>query len=188
MGEQSRSMWNRLMMLLARGIVTAVNDATQMQTLALDLTADEYKDAVERFQDYGFTTHPPAGLEALVAFVGGNRSHGIVLAVGDRKFRLKNLQEGEVALYTDEGDFIHFKRGNKIEVSAGAEILASAPLVRIVAAEKVRAETPLFEVTGQIKDLCDSGGTTMSHMRDIFDAHDHNDPHGGQTSTPNQQM
>tara|TARA_R110002074_G_scaffold253081_2_gene425061 strand:- start:8623 stop:9120 length:498 start_codon:yes stop_codon:yes gene_type:complete len=103
-------MWNRLMMMLARGTVTAVNDTRLMQTLSLDLTADEFKDDVERFQDYGFTTNPPPGLEALVAFVGGNRSHGIVLAVGDRQFRLKGLASGEVAIYDDQAQVIYLRR------------------------------------------------------------------------------
>jgi phage gp45-like len=48
--------------------------------------------------------------------VGGDRNNGVVVAVGDRKFRLKGLQGGEVAMYTDEGDIIIMKRGHNIKV------------------------------------------------------------------------
>lgn len=184
------SLWTRMMLMLARGIVTAVDSSTKLQTISVSLLADEDKGGLEHFETYGLTSNPPDGLEALAAFIGGDRSHGVVIGVGDRLFRLKGLARGEVALYTDEGDVIHFQRGRKIAASAGAEISATAPLVRLVAATKVRAETPLLECTGEIKDRCDAPeGRTMSGMRGVFDVHVHaENDNGGPTDAPNAPM
>jgi phage gp45-like len=45
-------------------------------------------------------------------------SHPIVLVVGDRRYRLKNLQDGEVAIYDDLGQKVHLTRDG-IRVDAG---------------------------------------------------------------------
>lgn len=181
--------WHRLMLMLARSVVQAANADGALQTLKLSLLADETKDGVEHFETYGLTSNPPPGLEALAAFVGGDRSHGVVIAIADRKYRMKGLQSGEVALYTDEGDYIHFMRGNKIAVVAENEITATAPVVKLIASTKVRAETPLLECTGEIKDLCDGEGRTMSGMRAVFNPHVHpENDNGGPTSAPTTEM
>lgn len=128
------------MMLLARGIVTAVEDTQPMQTLSLSLLADENKTGVERFQDYGFTSNPPKGLEALVGFIGGNRSHGVVLAVGDRQYRLHPLETGELALYDDQGQIVHLKRDGIVLDSAFA-IIHRAPLITLDGDVHITGET-----------------------------------------------
>lgn len=110
-------------LMVARAVVQMVNDAPRMQELQISLLSDEMRDRVERFQNYGFTSHPHPGAEAAVVFVGGSRDHGLVLAVDDRRYRFKVLAQGEVAIYTDEdqdpdGCRIVFRRGNRIEVQA----------------------------------------------------------------------
>lgn len=164
----------RLTNLLARGVVSVVNAATKLQVLQVSLLAGEAKAGLEHFEPYGFTAHPHAGAEALAVFLDGDRSHGIVIVTPDRRYRLTGLAAGEVALYTDEGDKIVFKRGNVIEITA---------------ATKVRMVTPLLEVTGEIKDRCDTDGLTMEGMRQTYDIHVHpeNDG-GGPTDQPIQQM
>lgn len=175
--------------LLARGSVTASNAAKKMQTLQVGLLAGEAKDDMEHFEPYGFTARPKAGAEVLAAFFDGDRSHGAVLVAADRRYRKTGLAEGEVALYTDEGDSIVFSRGRIVRVVAGAQLEVTAPLVTIVASTKVRMVTPLLEVTGEIKDKCDSSGKTMAGMRTTYNSHTHheNDVHG-ETNVPTQAM
>ena len=122
----------RVRLMVSRAVVEAVNDALKCQGLQVSLLAGEVKDGVEHFQEYGFTSHAPAGSEGVGLFVSGDRGHGIVVAVGDRRVRLKNLAQGEVAVYTDEGDKIHLKRGRIIEINGGTR-------VDIVAGTEVRA-------------------------------------------------
>ena len=73
-------------------------------------------DGAERFQIYGFSSHPRKGADALVLAVGGVRQHSIVL-VDDRRHRMKNLEESEVALYRgNPNQYIKLKADGSIEI------------------------------------------------------------------------
>lgn len=171
----------RVRLMISRAILTAVNDAGGLQVVQVKLLADEVRDSVERFQDYAFTSHPLPGAEGIVACVSGNRDHGVVIVMDDRRYRL-HLQPGEAAMYDDLGHKVHFTRDGIVIDGAGQPIT-------ITNATKVRMETPLLEVTGEIEDRCDTDGRTMSGMRGIYNGHTHpeNDS-GGPTSAPNQAM
>ena len=112
----------RLANLVARAVVKLVTDSTKLQALQLAILTGEVRDGVERFQEYGLTSVPFADAEAVVLFVGGRRDHGLVLAVDDRRYRVKDLAPGEVALYDDEGQRVWLKRGR---------IVVTAPEVRL---------------------------------------------------------
>ena len=169
MSPLARSVGN----MLARGTLVLANAASKMQSLQVRILDGEAKDAVEHFEPYGFTSHPHAGAEALLQFFGGDRSHGVAFMVADRRYRLLGLAAGEVALFDDLGTKIVLKRGNIIEITAAA---------------KLRIVTPLLEVTGEIKDRCDSAGVTMAGMRTTYNGHTHPGDSGGTTGTPNQGM
>lgn len=171
----------RIQLMLGRALITALDDSGGLQRLQLKILADESHEGVDRVQEYGFTSHPKQGAEAFVAFLGGARDHGVVIAVDDRRYRLKGLEEGEVALYTDEGDKIHFKRGRIIEIVTNT--------LKITAATKVEINTPqitasgTFEAAGDITsetEVADANGP-MSEMRSIYNGHVHG---GSPTPTP----
>jgi len=84
----------------------------------------------------------------------------VVVATADGRYRLP-LVDGEVALYTDEGDYIHLKRGRLIEV------VTDTLVVR--AKTKVVLDTPLVEATGDVKDKV----RTMQADRELYNAHVH---------------
>jgi phage baseplate assembly protein V len=136
-------------MVVARGVVRLVNDALLVQGLQVTVLDGEVAQ-VQRFQEYGYTSVPLAGAEAVLAAVAGARSHLVAIAVDDGRYRLKNLVDGEVALYTDEGDTIHFQRGRIIAVNAGNAINVSAPQVTVTATTKVTLDTPEVHCTGKI--------------------------------------
>lgn len=128
----------KVLLMLGRAIITAVDDSKGFQELKLELLAGESKEGVERMQNYGFTSKPFTDAEALCGFVGGNRSHGVAFVVDDRRYRLKDLEDGEVAIYTDEGDKIHFKRGNKLEItSSDVKVIATSVELGDTASEAV---------------------------------------------------
>jgi phage gp45-like len=95
LGPLSRAIQN----LMSRGTVKLVNANTKMQSLQVGLMADETADKVEHFEPYGFTSNPQGGAEAIVLFPNGDRSHGIAVIVGDRRYRLKGLASGDVAVH-----------------------------------------------------------------------------------------
>lgn len=128
----ARALAGRVGNMLARGRVRSVNAGTRMQTLQLDLLEGETKDRLEHFEAYGFTSHPKAGAEAAVVFLDGDRSHGLVLVVADRRYRLRGLADGEVALHDDGeeaggGSSIVLKRGGVIEITAAAAVHLNTP-------------------------------------------------------------
>ena len=71
--------------------------------------------AAELMQHYGFTSCPQPGAELVVLPIGGRTSHSVVIASEDGRYRI-HVAPGEVALYTDEGDHIHMKRGRIVDL------------------------------------------------------------------------
>lgn len=149
-------MRNGIANMLARGVVALGNSANKLQSLQLSLLAGEVKDNMEHLEPYGFTACPQAGAEALGAFIGGDRSHGVVIVVADRRFRLQGLKPGEVALYTDEGDRIHFKRGRILDIETVT--------LNIKASASVNFDTPLITSTGRIESQGDQVAAGVSQI------------------------
>lgn len=114
---------NRVRNMVSRAVVQVVDDAKKAQLMQLGILADEVKDDVERLQNYGFTSVPLDGAEAVVVFVGGKREHGIVIVTEDRRHRLRNLESGEVAVYDRTGSKIVLKTNGDIEVTPSSGVL-----------------------------------------------------------------
>ena len=128
--------------LAARGVVSLVRDGLKMQDCQLKLLAGEVIESAEHPQNYGFTSHPHPEAEAFVVFVNGAREHPVILAVDDRRFRVKGLAQGEVCIYTDEGDTITLKRGNRVEVKTRHAVVdASESCAVTTKAYSVECET-----------------------------------------------
>lgn len=99
-----------------RAVLTRVNSGGQVQTVQAKGLAGERLQDNELFQHYGFTSNPLPGTMAVILPLGGNTSHGIVIATEHGAHRLTGLLPGEVAIYTDEGTKIVLTRGRIIEV------------------------------------------------------------------------
>lgn len=172
----------RIRLSVGRGIVRLVNDTLKLQAVQVSLLADETQDNVERFQEYGFTSHPLPGAEAIAVCVGGSRDHAVVIAVDDRRYRLQAIAPGEVAIYDDQGQKVHLKDNNEIHVvclnkltadvandveinttraavNAAESCIVTSPLVKAVASAQVVLDTPLTHCTG---DLAVAGGISCS--------------------------
>lgn len=160
--------------MIARGIVSLVEAAGKCQLLQIEMLGGETKDRLEHIEPYGYTSCPHDGAEAIALFPDGDKSHGVIIAVGDRRYRLRGLKRGEVALYTDEGDKIVLRRGRQIDIETMT--------LNVKAATKAVFTTPLLECTGDIKDKTG----TMQAMRDQHNNHEH--PGGTPTGKPTVRM
>jgi phage baseplate assembly protein V len=193
---------------MIRGIVLSIAEGV-IKRFSATGRCDETISDREYFQHYGYTSRPQAGAEIIIIREGG---HFVAVASDDRRYRIA-LEDGEVALYTDEGDKIHFKRDRIIEIIGGekvivttkvAEITATtsatviSPEVTVVASTKVTLTTPLLDVSGDIKsggnitavgDVADAI-STMAGMRTIYNSHTHQEhgTGGGITSPTTQGM
>lgn len=173
---------NSLQNIVTRAVITALDTAKKCQATGLKLIAGDPKEGVEHLEPYGFTSAAQNGAEAVVLFPGGDRSHGMAVIVADRRYRLKGLARGEVAIYDDQGQSVTLTRAGIVVDGGGKPIVfKNAP--------KARFEMPI-ESTGDIKDNCDGSGKTMAQMRVTYNGHTHkeNGDGGGTTNKPDQPM
>lgn len=120
-----------------RGVLNLVKSADNIQKVQVSGLADETLQDVELMQHFGFTSVPPANTQAVILPIGGQTSHGIVIATENGAFRVKNLQGGEVAVYDESGSSIVLKKGRLIEIDCD--------VLKIKAATKVDISSPLVE-------------------------------------------
>jgi phage baseplate assembly protein V len=129
----------RVRLSIGRAMLGLVNDAAKLQAVQVTLRADEVRANAEHFQHYGFTSVPLPGAEGIGLAVGGSTDHMVVINIDDRRYRLKALAEGEVALYDDQGQKIHFTRDGIVIDGAGKGIVfQNAPSVDFNDVEIVR--------------------------------------------------
>lgn len=131
----------RISNMLSRGTVTLGNSTGNLQTLQVSLLDEEGKDAVEHFEPFGFTAAPVDGAEVLAAFIEGDRSHGIIIAATDRRYRVKNLKAGESAAYNAFGMTI-------LLTKEGIVITGGAKDISISGAPNINISSGTVHVTG----------------------------------------
>jgi phage baseplate assembly protein V len=159
-----RPLMRRVMLMVARVAIAAVDDSGTMQIVQVRGLGPE-KLKMPRIQHFGIGSNPPIGAQGVAVFLGGLRSNGIMLGEVDPASRPQNLLPGEVMVYSADGSFLHFQNGKLGELVCDS--------FKIVAKTGVRMETPLFEVTGDVLDNCDENTTSMKVGREVFNAHAH---------------
>lgn len=177
--------WTRLLFVIGRGRVALVDDAGDVQYVQVRLSPLETPN-LRRLAEFGVASNPPAGSDAMVVFVAGDRANGTVIATGHQATRPRGLQPGESQLYNAFGMKVYLgKDGIVIDGGGKPVIVQNAPQVNINGAQtmtvqastKVRFETPRLEVTGDIID--NVGGLTpntdtLAGMRIVYNGHNHN--------------
>ncbi|MGP1305240.1 phage baseplate assembly protein V [Serratia sp. CY30114] len=161
----------RLRLMVDRAVVRIVTDSLGRQNLQVQSLADETNDNVERFQNYGLTTVPPVGSEAIVIAVGGRRSGLVAIAVEDKKSRPKGLDPGDVCVYHSEGHTITLKKDGVIEVRGKT--------VNLVAEESCDIVSKLINVTGPTnfsEDIKVKGKSILDHIHKDGDGEDTTKP------------
>lgn len=162
--EMMGGLEGRVRGMVARAILRLVDDARAAQEVQIELLEGESQDAVERFQNYGLTSVPHPGAEALVVFAGGLRSHGVVLAVEDRRYRLRGLEAGEVALYDDLGNVVKLGR-DAIVVTAVSKLTVDAPAIEVTC-QTAEVTADSVTITANTVDLGGSGGAAVARIGD----------------------
>jgi phage gp45-like len=158
-----------VLLMVGRGRVTTTDDTGNVQRMQVELGADEIIDGVPRLAQYGFQSVPPADADAVVVFIAGERSNGVVIATGDKTYRMRGLASGEVALSDDKGQTIYLS-------AAGIRIDGGGLPIEIQNTPTVTMAGDLV-VDGNITaggDIADGGGAkTMAGMRSAYDSHRH---------------
>ncbi|GCE81848.1 phage baseplate assembly protein domain-containing protein [Komagataeibacter oboediens] len=106
----------RVMMALGIGRQTAnTNETPNTPTVQAALAAGEMKADLPIMQEYGLASRPVPGSDLVIAFIGGDRTRGVVIATGDQRGRPKDLQPGEVCLF-------HPSTGSRVWLKADGSI------------------------------------------------------------------
>lgn len=158
------SIKHRVRNMIGRCILSVINDDTKLQSLQIEALDGEVHDGAERVQNYGFTSHPHADAEGVVIFPSGLRSHPIVIAVDDRRYRLTGLRQGEVALYDDLGQKVHLKRDG-IEIETPMDVRITAANVNVTA-DSVAVDADSVIVNSDDINLGGEGGQKVARIGD----------------------
>ena len=121
-----------------RAVISRINTSPGLALVQAQGLAGESIQAAEMAQHFGFTSHPPAGSMGVVLPIGGKSAHGIVIATEHASYRIAALNEGEVAIYTSEGDTILMKNGHAVQINtqtltinASTQVIVNSPLLKV---------------------------------------------------------
>ncbi|EQB0736160.1 phage baseplate assembly protein V [Klebsiella oxytoca] len=165
------AMSRRLRLMVDRALVRIVTDSLGRQNLQVQSLADENDDDVERFQNYGFSSVPPPGSEAIVVAVGGRRGGMVAIAVEDKGSRPRGGEEGDVILYHQEGQIIRLKKNGVIEITGKK--------VNVVAEESCDIIGEQINITGPTNftdDIMVKGKSFLKHFHKDGDGKDTSEP------------
>ncbi|HGH3372456.1 TPA: phage baseplate assembly protein V [Kluyvera cryocrescens] len=168
----------RLRLVVDRAVVRIVTDSLGRQNLQVQTLADATNDDVERFQQYGFTSFPPAGSEAIVLAVGGRRESMVAIAVEDKTCRPTGLDEGDVCLYHADGQSrIILKAGGVIEITGKAVNYTASDLFEINTAQLIIAGPAEFTEDVTVRgDINAKGKSFINHIHKDGDGEDTTEP------------
>lgn len=195
----------KLQAVIGVGKITLVDDSGAVQLDQVAIGPLEVHDGAPNSQQFGFASNPPVGTDAVMVFIGGDRSNGVIIATGNQKYRLKGLASGDAALYDSRGQSVWLTPGGIVVNGAGLPMTVNnTPEVTVNASTSVTLNTPTTHCTGDLnadgnitsgksitaaQDVADQGGTkTMAGMRATFNPHTHVDPQGGSVSPPSGSM
>ncbi len=184
----------RLVGMISRAVVTDINDSLKRQNIQIKIHYDESMDNVERFQNYGFSSNPPKGAEAIPVAVAGNLADIVVLAVEDKNVRPKDGDDLDVYVYHAEGHYIKLSKGGKAYVKATDVTLDTSNSCTIISPQTL-IQGPLHVTGGISTDLgiFATGGITSASVVSGSDltaggfsylGHFHKDAENRNTSAP----
>ena len=164
----------RIRMLIGRGRVRTGSDSAGVQMLQVQLASVETGDNRPRMAEFGFSSMPPADTDAVVVFLTGDRSAGVVVATNHQASRPRGLKPGETIVYSQDGKCVYFSDAGIVVDAKGQSVtVQNASIATIQAETKIVADTPLLQCTGDIQDNCETNSRTMKEMRDVYNGHDH---------------
>ncbi|VVD75198.1 baseplate assembly protein [Pandoraea horticolens] len=173
----------RALTAFARALISAVNDSGGVQVVQIALSSTEVRDGTPRIAEFGFSSNPPAGSDGVVAFLGGDRTKGIVIGTGHQPSRPKGLKPGESILHSEDGKSVYLTADGGIVVEAKGQpvVVNDASDVtwncsgkfKLIAPGGVEFDTPLVKSTGNMQDNFQSNPHTLADMRQISNEHDH---------------
>ncbi|MCW9699710.1 phage baseplate assembly protein V [Avibacterium sp. 20-129] len=151
------------MRIAFRGVLNLVKSGSDIQQVQVSGLADETIQDLELMQHFGFTSVPPSGTQAVVIPLGGKTTHGIIVATENGSFRVKNLKNGEVAIYDSSGSTIILKNGRVIDIECDS-FNVNCKQYQVTATDGANFVTPKLETDQQFVSqgkISGNGGMTV---------------------------
>jgi len=172
MSDLSR-LYRNIKMMLGIGRITSLSDDGLIQTLQYR-TPLEVRDKTPRMTEFGFSSSPPVGSDAVIAYLGGDRSSAVIIATNHKGSRHTGLSAGETVIYDQTGLYVKLTAsGVEVEANGQPVTVSNATTVTINASEGVVMNTPTLKVSGDIIDNSGSNDATLKQLRDGHNAHTH---------------
>ena len=155
------------MSTIERGTITASKNDDQLRELQVQLQDNYVQDELEHLEPYGFSSEPHCDkqTDAMVAFLGNQRGHGIVLSVTDRRYRITQMKTGEVCIYDDKKRHVYLKEDgieidgadspitvkttNSVTINAAANINLSASANVSIKAAQISLDADNINITAK---------------------------------------
>lgn len=138
---------------VVRAVVHSINDSGGSQALTVETHEGVVRSGVEVLQPYGLASKPAAGGLTVLLAIGGDQGDMVALpAAGGARL---GVEDGEAALYTDEGTRVHLRAGGLVEVAAATSVEV------VVGGTKLLVSAAGVEITG---DLTVSGSLTSGPL------------------------
>lgn len=163
--------WSRFQLAIAQGVVSLIG-ANKIQARVLD---GEPLDNIDRVEPYGFSYRPKPGSRAYLFFPSGDRSYGVALVIGDKRYQM-DLLEGEVALHDDQGNFVKLGQGGVATVKASAQVIADTPLFKTTGDAEVGGKLTVHN------GMAVTGPSTVNG-KNVSDSHTHTTTTAGQPTS-----
>ena len=151
--------------MIVRGIVRAVKESTSIQSLKVESYADDTREDVERFHQFGFKSYAPIGSEVVMLSISGSNEHFIAIASENRDTLklIPALADGDSIFYNKSAKYLHLKGDNleglvdkmKIENSSEELITILSDLIQQIRDSKWNTAIgpqPIFESDGVLLD------------------------------------
>ncbi|MGE9986593.1 phage baseplate assembly protein V [Desulfovibrio sp. SGI.169] len=148
----------RALRLPFRARLTQLNGAPGLQLAQGQGLAGEQAQAVEVLQQFGFSSGIPEGSQLIVLPLAGRSSANVVIATEHGAYRLK-VGPGEARMYSQEGAYIHLRRGRVIKAECDDFRLRVKNAAVIEAGRGIVLDTPQTTVTGNLTATGEKGDT-----------------------------
>nr|CBX82213.1 Mu-like prophage FluMu protein gp45 [Erwinia amylovora ATCC BAA-2158] len=110
----------------------------------------------------------------VIAFLGGDRSSGVIIASNHQAHRQSGLNTGETVIYSQWGQLVKLtETGITIDAAGQPVDVVNSTIVTITASQEVMVKTPVLKCTGDIIDNCESNTATLKQLREAYNGHDH---------------
>jgi phage baseplate assembly protein V len=164
----------KLRNLARRSVLTRTVTRKNVRYLQLQTAKDFTIADVEQCEQYGFCSHALNDAEPIVLSVGGNSGRALVLLVNDRRHRIE-ITEGQVAMYTANGDKVHLDNAGVIHLKSTTKVLLETPLAEFSADVTIGGNV---QINGNQNIVGNS--TSPNHISDGKSGagHTHNGVHG----------